>query len=160
MSVRKALVDFMQKDVGPNDMVGIMYPLQPVASVRFTRHHEAIAKAIQQSKGRKFAYTPRNQSEEQYANYPTEVVERIRCEVPHNMRLSLSYPARWITSELRGIGRSHITNLTACGRQQRRFGIYWNYEHGLKKAHWFLAKRLRQSNRIQPKSAMALKRSK
>ena len=26
MSVRKALVDFMQKDVGPSDMVGLMYP--------------------------------------------------------------------------------------------------------------------------------------
>ena len=62
-------------------MVGLMYPLQSIYSVRFTRNHAAISKGIQQFLGRKFDYTPRNQIEEKYAYYPAEVVERIRNQV-------------------------------------------------------------------------------
>lgn len=81
LSVRKALVDFMQKDVGPRDMVGLMYPLQPVSSLRMTRDHDAIISAINKFEGRKYDYRPRNDFEEQYAMYPASVVERIRNQV-------------------------------------------------------------------------------
>src|SRR5436190_6661668 len=62
-------------------MVGVMYPLESVNSVRFTRNHAAVSKGIQQFLGRKFDYTPRNQIEEKYAYYPAETVERIRNQV-------------------------------------------------------------------------------
>jgi VWFA-related protein len=81
LSVRKALVDFMQKDVGPSDMVGLMYPLQPVSSLRMTRDHDSIIAAINKFEGRKYDYRPRNEIEEQYAMYPAAVVERIRNQV-------------------------------------------------------------------------------
>ena len=42
MSVRKALIDFIQKQLGPADMVGLMYPLTPVSALRMTRNHDAI----------------------------------------------------------------------------------------------------------------------
>src|SRR6185436_2356531 len=58
-----------------------MYPLESTASVRMTRNHDAVMKGIQQFQGRKYDYTPRNQYEEKYAYYPTEVVERIRNQV-------------------------------------------------------------------------------
>src|SRR6185436_8938992 len=58
-----------------------MYPLESTASVRMTRNHDAVMKGIQQFQGRKYDYTPRNQLEERYAYYPTEVVERIRNQV-------------------------------------------------------------------------------
>src|SRR5262249_36168829 len=56
-------------------------PLEPTSSVRMTRNHEAVAKALEQFIGRKYEYEPKNQFEEQYAQYPTETVERIRNQV-------------------------------------------------------------------------------
>src|SRR5262245_62570082 len=81
MSVRNPITKFIDTQIGPSDMVGIMYPLESTASVRFTRNHDAVMRAVQQFQGRKYDYTPRNQFEEKYAYYPTEVVERIRNQV-------------------------------------------------------------------------------
>jgi VWFA-related protein len=81
LQVRKVLTDFLQKDVGASDMVGLMYPLQPVSSIRMSRDHETLANAINKFEGRKYDYRPRNDIEEQYAMYPASVVERIRNQV-------------------------------------------------------------------------------
>jgi VWFA-related protein len=78
---RAELARFIETQLGPTDMVAIMYPLQPLASVRFTRNHDAIRRALEQFEGRKFEYEPRNMYEEKYAYYPTEIVERIRNQV-------------------------------------------------------------------------------
>jgi VWFA-related protein len=81
MATANPLFRFIQTQIGPTDMVGVMYPLQPTASIRFTRNHGAVATALQRFRGRKYDYTPLNQMEEQYAHYPTETVERIRNQV-------------------------------------------------------------------------------
>jgi VWFA-related protein len=81
MASRREISRFIETQLGPTDMVAIMYPLQPVASVRFTRNHEAIRKGIEQFSGRMFEYEPKNMYEEQYAYYPTEIVERVRNQV-------------------------------------------------------------------------------
>ncbi len=81
MAVREPIAKFVDTQLGPTDMVGIMYPLESLASIRMTRNHAAIVKAIQQFTGRKFEYTPKNQFEEQYANYPAETVEQVRNQV-------------------------------------------------------------------------------
>jgi VWFA-related protein len=81
LSVRRNLTDFIRKSVGPQDMVGIMYPLQPVSSLRLTRNHESIINALNSFEGRKYDYRPRNDAEEKLAMYPASVVERIRNQV-------------------------------------------------------------------------------
>jgi VWFA-related protein len=81
MYVREPLMKFLQTQIAPSDLVAIMYPLMPVSDVIMTRNHEAVAAAIQRFDGRKYDYKPRNQFEEKYANYPAEVVERVRNEV-------------------------------------------------------------------------------
>jgi VWFA-related protein len=81
MQAREQLARFIQTQLGPSDMVGLMYPLQPTDSVRMTRNHDAVVQALQQFRGRKYDYTPRNQYEERYAYYPAETVERIRNQV-------------------------------------------------------------------------------
>jgi VWFA-related protein len=58
-----------------------MYPLTPLDAVSLTRNHNSIVSAIQRFEGRKFRYDPRNEFEERYAQYPTEVVEQIRNQV-------------------------------------------------------------------------------
>jgi VWFA-related protein len=81
MYARQPLMRFLQQHVAPSDMVALMYPLTPLSDVIMSRNHEALARAIEKFDGRKFDYTPRNQFEEKYANYPATVVERMRNEV-------------------------------------------------------------------------------
>jgi VWFA-related protein len=81
MSVRAPLIDFVQNQLGPADMVAIMYPLQSINALSFTRNRKALISAIEHFEGRRFNYLPRNEFEEKYAYYPASVVERIRNEV-------------------------------------------------------------------------------
>jgi VWFA-related protein len=81
MAVRKPLIDFIQNQLAPADMVAIMYPLTPVGDITFTRNQSALISAIEKFEGRKFNYVPRNQFEEQVAYYPAATVERIRNQI-------------------------------------------------------------------------------
>jgi VWFA-related protein len=81
LAVRKQLAQFVDTQLGPSDMIGVMYPLESTSSVRMTRNHSAVVRGLQQFTGRKYEYEPKNQFEENYAHYPTEVVERIRNQV-------------------------------------------------------------------------------
>lgn len=81
MAAREQLAKFVDTQLGPSDMIGVMYPLESTVSVRMTRNHSAVVKALQQFLGRKYDYQPMNEFEERYAYYPTETVERIRAEV-------------------------------------------------------------------------------
>src|SRR5438034_8318499 len=75
LAVREPLSRFVQRQLGPSDMIGIMYPLESTSSVRMTRNHEAVVKGLQQFIGRKYEYQPKNYLEEKYANYPANTVE-------------------------------------------------------------------------------------
>ena len=79
--VRKPLIDFINNQLGPEDMVAIMYPLTPVTALSFTRDRESLVSAIGKFEGRKGVYEPRNEFEERYAYYPTVQVEKIRNDV-------------------------------------------------------------------------------
>ena len=89
LSVREPLINFVES-LGPNDVVGIMYPLTPLDSISFTRNRASVISAIENFRGRKFDYTPRNLAEQQYSRAPTEVVERIRNEVTMGALRSLA----------------------------------------------------------------------
>jgi VWFA-related protein len=81
MAVRGQLARFIDTQIGPSDMVGVMYPLEATGSVRMTRNHSAVSRGLQGFLGRKFEYEPKNQFEETYAHYPTEIVEKVRNQV-------------------------------------------------------------------------------
>jgi VWFA-related protein len=81
ISIREPLTRFIETQLRPNDMIAVMYPLQPASDVSFTRNHASIISAIHSFEGRKYDYRPRNQLEESYSRYPTETVERIRNDV-------------------------------------------------------------------------------
>jgi VWFA-related protein len=81
LAVKRQLTDFIRKNVGPNDILGVMYPLTPFSTIGYTRNHEAVIKEIERWDGRRFDYRPMNEFEERYAYYPTEIVERIRNQV-------------------------------------------------------------------------------
>jgi len=81
MRMREVLVQFVKTQLGPLDMVAVMYPLMSVQQLTFTRDLDAAAASLRAFEGRKYDYRPRNPFEEQYANYPTQAVETVRNEV-------------------------------------------------------------------------------
>jgi VWFA-related protein len=72
---------FVDNQLGPSDMIGVMHPLDPIDGVRMTRNHSVVSRAIQQFRGRKGDYTPRNEFEERYFQASAEQVEQIRNQV-------------------------------------------------------------------------------
>ncbi|MCU0251733.1 MAG: VWA domain-containing protein [Vicinamibacterales bacterium] len=81
MRIREVLSQFIKTQLGPLDMVAVMSPLMSVQQVTFTRDLDAAAASVRAFEGRKYDYRPRNSFEEQYANYPAQVVETVRNEV-------------------------------------------------------------------------------
>ena len=81
ISVREPLLQFIQNQLRPTDMVAVMYPLTPVTDLSFTRNHQQIAGAVEKFMGRKFDYRPRNQFEENISRFPTETVESMRNDI-------------------------------------------------------------------------------
>ncbi len=81
MVVRKPLIDFIENQLAPLDMVAIMYPLTPVTGLTFTRNRASLISAVEHFQGRRFDYQPRNEFEEQYHYYPAATVEQVRNEV-------------------------------------------------------------------------------
>jgi VWFA-related protein len=81
LASKKPLMDFVENQLGPQDMVAIMYPLTPVSALTFTRNRSSLISAIEKFEGRKNIYEPRNEFEEKYFYYPVATVEAIRNEV-------------------------------------------------------------------------------
>src|SRR5258706_8303659 len=81
LAVKRPLVDFVQNQLAPQDMVAVMYPMTPVSGLTFTRNLNCLVEAINHFEGRKGMYEPRNEFEERYAYYPTQTVENIRNDV-------------------------------------------------------------------------------
>ena len=79
--VRKPLTDFVMNQLGPADMVAVMYPLTSIHELTFTRNRKSLVSAIENFEGRRFNYLPRNEFEEKYAYYPASTVERVRNQV-------------------------------------------------------------------------------
>ena len=53
---RKPLVEFVADQLGPRDLVAVMYPLTPLDGVTLTRDHESVIRALERFEGRKFDY--------------------------------------------------------------------------------------------------------
>ncbi len=80
MRVREQLARFVS-NLGPRDLVAILYPLTPVAAATFSRNHAGTANAIMNFWGRKYDYTPKNLYEERYQGMPPEQQERMRNDL-------------------------------------------------------------------------------
>jgi VWFA-related protein len=82
MRAREPIARFIETQLQPADMAGIMYPLWPISDVMLTRDRKSIAGAIRGFVGRKYDYTPRNIFEERYVHYVSTIeAERIRNQV-------------------------------------------------------------------------------
>jgi len=80
--MRQQLARFVDTQLGPSDMIGIMYPLDALGSIRMTRNHDAVRRGLEQFEGRKYDYTPKNAAEEQYVyRVSAEQIEQMRNQV-------------------------------------------------------------------------------
>ena len=79
--MRRDLVEFVETQLRPTDLVGVMYPLTPIMDMRLTRNHDQVVRALEAFEGVKYDYQPRNMYEHVYANFPTTMVEMIRNDV-------------------------------------------------------------------------------
>ena len=82
MRAREHIARFVEGQLNPKDMAGVMYPLWSINDVLLARNRRSLASAIRGFTGRKYDYTPRNMFEERYVHYvPTIEAERIRNQV-------------------------------------------------------------------------------
>jgi len=82
MRAREPIARFVENQLNPADMAGIMYPLWSISDVMLTRNRKSVASAIREFQGRKYDYTPRNIFEERYVHYVSTIeAERIRNQV-------------------------------------------------------------------------------
>jgi len=91
MGLRPWLRRFVETQVGPYDLVALMYPLTPTAGITFTRDTFALASVIDKFDGRRGDYMPRNDLEANYAMEQPWRIEQIRGEVVMSALKSLSY---------------------------------------------------------------------
>jgi VWFA-related protein len=79
--VREALTRFVDRDLGPRDLVTVMKPLDSVLTIRLTRDRDQAHRAIDAFEGRRGAYAPRTAFERNYiANMPARI-EAARSQV-------------------------------------------------------------------------------
>ena len=90
MRMTAPLVEFVETQLAPTDLVAVMYPLTPLIDVQLTRNHAQVVRALQALEGRKYNYDPRNMFEQRYVSYPTTVVETIRNDVSLSALKALS----------------------------------------------------------------------
>ncbi len=82
MRAREIIARFVEHQLFPMDLVGIMYPLWSINDVRLNRESERAGNRDPRIHGRKYDYTPLNQFEENYVHYVSTIeAERIRNDV-------------------------------------------------------------------------------
>lgn len=64
--VREAILQFVDHDLAPRDLVAVMKPLDSLFTIRLTRDRAAVRRAIEGFDGRKGQYEPRNAYERDY----------------------------------------------------------------------------------------------
>jgi VWFA-related protein len=88
LQTRDTIARFIANDLGPADMVALMTPLSPLASVVMLRNHESIEHEIEQFLGRKGEYEPpKNVAEENLLRASSgnpATIEMIRNQVAYS----------------------------------------------------------------------------
>jgi len=81
LNIRSWLHRFIATQVGPYDIIALMYPMTPTSAMVFTRDKFALTSVIDRFEGRRGDYMPRNQIEANYSMEPVWRIEQIRSEV-------------------------------------------------------------------------------
>ena len=79
--VRDAVTQFIERDLGPNDLLVVMRPLDSLFRIELTRDHDAARAVVAGFEGRKGEYDPRNDYERNFIAGTPARVEAARTQV-------------------------------------------------------------------------------
>ncbi|MDO8794573.1 MAG: VWA domain-containing protein [Vicinamibacterales bacterium] len=78
---REALAEFVNREIGPRDLIAVMKPLDSLYSIRLTDNVQDARRIIAGLEGRKGDYTPRTAYERSYMAGSTDRIETERTQV-------------------------------------------------------------------------------
>jgi len=78
---RDVLTAFVDRDLGPRDLVAVLKPLDSLLTIRMTRDPAAVRHAIDTFEGRKGEYEPRNAFEREFIAGAPARIDQIRAQV-------------------------------------------------------------------------------
>ena len=91
VAMRRTLTEFIETQLGPLDMVALMYPLTPASDVSFSRNRQSLISAINRFEGRKYNYVARNQIEREVERETPETIEKVRNQIVYSALEALTY---------------------------------------------------------------------
>ena len=118
--VREALLQFVDRDLTPRDLVVVMKPLDSLFSIRLTRDRAAARSAIESFEGRKGQYEPRNAYERDYIAGTPERVEVVRNQVALSAMNALAVHLGSLADRRKTL----VVVSEGIGRAERRRGEY------------------------------------
>lgn len=116
--VRGALVQFVDREVGPRDLVFVMKPLDSLFEIRLTRDRDAARRIIQGFDGRKGQYEPRNAYERDYIAGTPVRIDAARTQVALSAINALAVHLGSLTDRRKTL----IVATEGIGRPDRRRG--------------------------------------
>src|SRR5436853_542277 len=85
LTVRAGALDvltaFVDRDLGPRDLVAVLKPLDSLLTIRMTRDPAVVRHAIDNFDGRKGDYEPRNAFEREFIAGAPARIDQIRAQV-------------------------------------------------------------------------------
>jgi VWFA-related protein len=78
---RDALIAFIDRELGPGDLVAVLKPLDSLLKIRFTHDRGAARTIVSSLEGRRGDYTPRNDYERNFMAGTTARIESARTQV-------------------------------------------------------------------------------
>jgi VWFA-related protein len=78
---RATLTRFVDRDLGPRDLVAVMKPLDSLFTIRMTRDRDELRHAIDTFQGRRGEYDPRNAFEKNFIAGTPAGIEQLRTQV-------------------------------------------------------------------------------
>lgn len=78
---RAALTEFINSELGPQDLVAMMKPLDPLATIQITQDHAALGSAVKSFAGRMGDYSPRTPFEQNFMSRAPASADASRAQV-------------------------------------------------------------------------------
>jgi VWFA-related protein len=117
---RDALTRFVDRDLGPRDLLVVMKPLDSLLAIRLTRDREAARSAIAAFAGRKGDYEPRNDYEQNYMASTPAAADQTRTQVTLSALNALAVHLGWASTDAR---KTLIVVSEGLARGGRRRGL-------------------------------------
>lgn len=118
--VRDRLLQFVDHDLGPRDLLVVMRPLDSLFAIRLSSDRQAAWQAIAAFAGRKGDYTPRDAYERDYMAGTPAAVDAMRRQVTVSALNALAVHLGWASADAR---KTMIVVSEGLGQTARRRGL-------------------------------------